>query len=320
MLQIFRILRGRLHILLNYPYYRYSLKKILKNSSISDKRINELFSGISDENWYWLHTAGYRTSPALRSILPGTPDEDIQLMFTGSKGDTVMREGYTIYRLFRDLYTRHIGPINQCSNILDFGCGWGRIIRFFMKDIEPSKLWGCDPVEKMIEICGEQNKWCNFTRTNLWPPSPYPDNTFDFIYSFSVFSHLSEEMSNSQLADLTRILKPGGMLVVTTRSRDFIEYCARLRKRKDLDSLHPGPRSSAAAFLDTEQSLSDYDSGKYCFSQLVHEGEWSYWGDTAISKKYVLEHWTESLNFLDYIDHQKHISQNAIVLKKKNLN
>ena len=311
---------GRLRRLLNYPYYRFTLKKILNSSPIADKQINELFSGISDENWYWLHTAGYRSSPALRRILPATPDEDVQLMFTGSSGDTVMREGYIAYKLFRDLYTRYIGPIDQCTNILDFGCGWGRIIRFFMKDIEPSKLWGCDPVEKMIEICKEQNKWCNFDLINTRPPSPYADNTFGLIYSFSVFSHLSEEMSDNQLAELTRILRPGGMLVVTTRSREFIEYCARLRERKDLDTLHPGPRSSAAAFLDTEQSLADYDSGRYCFSQLVHEGEWSYWGDTAISKKYVLENWTKSLTFLDYVDDQKNISQNAIVLKKPSVN
>jgi hypothetical protein len=48
----------------------------------------------------------------------------------------------------------------------------------------------------------------------------------------------------------------------------------------------------------------------------VHEGEYSYWGDTAISKQYVLKNWTKSLVFADYIDNQKHISQNAIVMKK----
>jgi ubiquinone/menaquinone biosynthesis C-methylase UbiE len=252
----------------------------------------------------------------LHNILPGVPDEDVQLMFTGAKGDTVMMEAYMIYSLFKSLYKKYNGPIDECDNILDFGCGWGRVIRFFMKDVKPSKLHGCDPLEQMIKICRSQNRWCNFTQINARPPTPYSENTFDLIYSFSVFSHLSEEMSDSLLAELTRILKPGGMLIVTTRSRDFIEHCARLRKRSDLASIHWGPRSSAEAFLDTTKSLSDYDNGKYCFSQLVHEGEYTYWGDTAISKQYVLKNWMKSLVFADYIDNQKYISQNAIVLKK----
>ena len=316
MIQRIKNLMARSYILINRPFYKAALAKMIKNGSIVKKPPNELFSGISNEFWYWLHTRGYRSSPELRSVLPGMPDEDVQLLFTGSKGDTVMREGFIAYTLFKGLYTKHVGPINRCSNILDFGSGWGRIIRFFLKDLEPSKISGCDPVEKMIDICKEQNKWCNFTKINTRPPSPYQDNTFDLIYSFSVFSHLSEEMSDSILAELTRILKPGGMLIVTTRSRDFIEYCAKLRKRKDLDSLHAGPKSSAAAFLNTEESLAEYDNGKYCFSQLVHQGEWSYWGDAAISKEYVVNHWTKSLDFVDYIDDQKHISQNAIVMRK----
>lgn len=316
MLQRVKNLKAKLYILINRPFYKVALAKMIKNGSFEKKLPNELFSGISNEFWYWLHTRGYRSSSELRSILPGTPDEDVQLMFTGSKGDTVMREGFIAYTLFKGLYTKYNGPIDQCSNILDFGCGWGRIIRFFLKDLEPSKISGCDPVEKMIDICKEQNKWCNFTKINTRPPSPYQNNTFDLIYSFSVFSHLSEEMSNSLLAELTRILKPGGMLIATTRSRDFIEHCAKLRKRKDLASLHAGPKSSAAAFLNTEESQADYDSGKYCFSQLVHEGEWSYWGDAAISKEYVVNHWTQALEFVDYVDDQKHISQNAIVMRK----
>lgn len=299
------------------PYYQLALPGLLRSGTAENKSANQIFSGIGDEYWYWLHTRGYRKNPALHDILPATADEDTQLMFTGSKGDTVMREGFVAYRLFRDLYEKHVGSISQCENVLDFGCGWGRIIRFFMKDLAPSKLWGCDPVQDMIEMCKSQNKWCNFTQISTRPPTPYADNTFDLIYSFSVFSHLSEEMSNAQLAELTRILKPGGLLIVTTRSRDFIEHCAMLRKRKDLASIHPGPRSSAEAFLNTEESLSEYDRGDYCFSQLVHEGEWSYWGDAAISREYVLKNWTKSLDFIDYVDDQKSISQNAIVMIKR---
>jgi len=290
--------------------YQAALKMILSDSS-TDKPPNKMFSGISDDFWFWLHTEGYRSSPVLQSILPGMPDENVQLMFTGNKGDLILNEAFSAYKLFKNLYASYVGPIDQCNSILDFGCGWGRIIRFFIKDIAPSKLWGCDPVEEMISICKEQNRWCNFKTIDTKPPSPFQDETFDLIYSFSVFSHLSEEMHKSLLAELSRILKPGGLLIVTTRSRNFIE------RRKDPDSVHEGPRSGASAFLNIQECLSDYDGGRYCFSQLVHEGEWSYWGEAAIPKDYVVRHWTQALTFVDYIDiYGELVYQSIIVMRK----
>jgi SAM-dependent methyltransferase len=294
--------------------YRVALETILNHSG-ANKKPNELFSGISDGFWFWLCTEGYRRNPSLASVLPGMPEENVQLMFTGDMGDSVLREGFSAYRLFKEVYESHVGCIAQCCSILDFGCGWGRIIRFFLKDVEPSRLWGVDPVEEMVDICKKENKWCHFESIGTKPPSSFQDNTFDLIYSFSVFSHLSEEMHRSWLVELSRMLKPGGLLVVTTRGREFIEYCAELRKREDLDSMHEGPRSSAFAFLNTQECLSVYDSGAYCFGQLVHE-KWSYWGEAAISKDYVLSHWVQFLTFCDYIDDRKRCTQNVIVMKK----
>ena len=294
--------------------FEVALANLLTGSA--HKKPNEIFSGISDEMWFWIFTEGYRQNPNLARLLPGLPDEDVQLGFTGSKGDAVLHEGFCAYKLFKELYETHLGPIGSCIKILDFGCGWGRIIRFFLKDVEPSTLWGVDPVEEMIRLCKQANQWCNFERIGTKPPSPFKDNSFDLIYGFSVFSHLSEQMHTDWVVELTRVLKSGGLLVATTRGRDFIEQCAEMRKQADLDSMHSGPRSSASAFLDTHESLSVYDSGKYCFSQLVHQGEWDYWGEAAIPKDYVLCHWTRYLDFVDFIDDRTRCTQNVIVMKK----
>lgn len=275
--------------------YHAKLRAMLDDSAL-DKQPDELFAGVSDDFWFWLFTEGYRESSLLRNILPGMPDETIQLTYTGDKGDSVLREAWMAYKLFKEAYERHGGPIAECRNILDFGCGWGRIIRFFLKDVAPSKLLGVDPVDEMINLCGQQNKWCNFEAISTRPPTRFPNDTFDLIYSFSVFSHLSEEMHQNWLAELSRILAPGGILIATTRSREFIE--------------------ADAHFADKRQSLSEYDTGRYCFSQIVFEGEWSYWGEASIPRNYVLSNWTRWLTFLDYIDDRNRCSQNAIVMSK----
>jgi SAM-dependent methyltransferase len=295
--------------------YRITLETMLQHS-VDGKTPFDVFNGVSDPFWFWLQTEGYRRSAVVRSLLPAMPDEDVQVQFTGNSGDSTLREVFSTYIVFRDLYETHVGPIEECPAVLDFGCGWGRIIRFFLKDIEASRLWGVDPLEQMIAICKRDVFRCNFEVIETTPPSRFPDDTFGLVYAHSVFSHLSEERHQTCLADLARILKPGGLLLVTTRPREFIQECAAMRKRSDLHEMHPGPRRSASAFVDTERSLLEYDRGDYCFSQLIFDGEWSYWGATAIPKAYVMRNWSERLTFLDYIDDRKKCAQNVIVMRK----
>ncbi len=296
--------------------YRVALESCLVDRDLNASP-HVLFRGVSDGFWRWLFTEGCRRNRAVRKVLPGVPDDEVQLTFTGSKGDHNLNEAFAHYQFFRDLFEEHIGPIERCERILDFGCGWGRIIRFFMKDVNPAVLWGADPVPSMIEICKRDVKWCNFDLIGTAPPTPYSDNTFDFVYSFSVFSHLSEERHMRLVSELHRILKPGGLLIATTRPREFIVECAELRGRQDLDSIHFARRVSAEAFPDTAKSLADYDQGLYCFTQLVKEGEWSYWGDTAIPEAYVSKHWTKhGFELVDFVADVRRCPQNAILVRK----
>jgi SAM-dependent methyltransferase len=287
-----------------------SLAGPMPRKGLDFKKPNELFGGISDGFWFWLCTEGCRTIPSLKTLLPSMPPDDVQLLFTGGKGDPVLRLGFSAYALFRDLYESHVGPIANSAGIMDFGCGWGRIIRFFLKDVESSRLFGVDPVEDMITLCRSSNRWCTFDQIPTKPPTRFQDSTFDLIYSYSVFSHLSEEMHQMWLLELRRVLKTGGLMIATTRSREFIEHCAKLRKLKDL-----ALRSSASAFLNTEKSLSEFDKGTYCFSQSVHD-EWSYWGEAAIPKGYVESNWSRLFSVLDYIDDRNRCEQNVIVVRK----
>ena len=307
------------------------IKKTLENGSLAsnisykvaletvwpaatDKKPNEIFRGVSDDFWFWLNTEGVRRNAPLRNMLPGTPDAYTQEMFTGDKGDSTLSEAFYYYKVFKEQYNKYRGDLSDAHSILDFGCGWGRFIRFFLKDAEASKIWGCDPVPEMIELNKKQNKWCNFQLIDASPPTPFQDNTFDLIYSFSVFSHLSEERHLSILAEINRILRPGGLYITTTRNRRFINFCAEMKKRSDLSNMNEGPRSSSNAFADTQQSLSIFDQGLYCHYSF-NDPKWPYWGETAIPKKYVLDHWTQSFTFLDFLDIDTQY-QNVIVVQK----
>jgi SAM-dependent methyltransferase len=291
--------------------YRVAAETVLNNTTLG-KNPNEIFGGLSDEFWYWLNTEGVRRNAKLRSLLPGMPDGSIQELYTGNKGDTTLWEAFLYYRTFKEQYAKYKGDLSSAEKILDFGCGWGRVIRFFLKDLEPSRIWGSDPVPEMIELCKQHNSWCNFQETNTYPPTSFADNSFDLIYSFSVFSHLAEHFHLNILSEILRILKPGGIYMTTTRNRGFIEYCESLRQRKDKNSLEPGNSSSLPAFPDTRKSLSIYDNGEFCHHSFNSE-VWPYWGETAISRKYVLNNWTNKFKFLDFLEVN---TQNVIIVQK----
>ena len=49
------------------------------------------------------------------------------------------------------------------SRVLDFGCGWGRVIRFFLKDVAPWNLVGVDiDPNAPSSAARATNRWCRF--------------------------------------------------------------------------------------------------------------------------------------------------------------
>ena len=55
------------------------------------------------------------------------------------------------------------------ATVLDFGCGWGRLTRFFARDVEPGDLLGCDPVEEILEVCRSSRVPAELARSEFVP-------------------------------------------------------------------------------------------------------------------------------------------------------
>ncbi|MBP8250980.1 MAG: class I SAM-dependent methyltransferase, partial [Herpetosiphon sp.] len=197
--------------------------------------------------------------------------------------------------------------------VLDYGCGWGRIIRFFLKDIDPNNLHGIDCMPEVIELCRATNRWAQFQLVDPLPPTQIPDHSIDLIYCYSVFSHLAEEAHLQWLAEFKRILKPNGLLIATTRPRQFIVDCARVRQ----EARTLGNAGAASAFEDTEASLQQYDAGEFCYSP-VGGGDVldsSFYGETCIPEAYVRREWTRFFTFRTMIDDRTVCHQNVIVMQ-----
>jgi SAM-dependent methyltransferase len=301
-------------------YYIVKLHQILE--SAAGKNHKELFHGINDDYWLWLNTEGSRLSADLRALLPGLPkDKKLEYAAVTLKGEENLLYGFQVYQSFKRIYEKHRGDLSRCDSILDFGCGWGRMIRFFLRDVSPATLWGVDPWKEFIEAARETNKWCHFDTIEPLPPTSFEPGSFGLIYCYSVFSHLSEDVHKRWLAELSRILKPGGLLIATTLGRDHIEWISQLRTpapTSETDSERLAVNKDAATlFPDHQQALNDYDKGSFCYSAYAdYKIAGLPWGDACIPKQYVLKHWGEFANVLEYVEDRQVCDQNVIVATK----
>jgi SAM-dependent methyltransferase len=299
--------------------YLAKLKNVDLDAKADKNAIYKLFKDVPDDFWFWLYTYGYTQSSDLREIMPSLPDEHLQLQFTGVSGDKTLQEAFLFYQFIKSNCAKNGVVIGNESKILDFGCGWGRVIRFFLRDTPRSNLFGIDCDEEIIKVCEDSNINCNFSVNAIYPPTEFQDDVFDVIYSFSVFSHLSEDAHIRWLAEFKRILKPGGVLVVTTRSRDFIISSSRVRELTESE-LPFYAKGTADSFLDTSKSLLEYDNGKFVYEAVGGGGvrDGSFYGETCIPQKYVERVWSKYFSSLDFISYKKHKSfnQNAIICRK----
>jgi len=300
------------------------IARLLQNSPSAARAIyrsrsgipSEWFANLSDEAWFWMNTTGRRRFSQIATIVPGMPDAALQATYTGSSGDRTLLEAFNGYLLFKCHYERHAGPLSK-ARVLDFGCGWGRIIRFFLRDVPPENLAGLDYNAVALEACRATNRWCRFTLINPYPPTDLPAAEWDLIYLYSVFSHLPEEMHLALLREFHRLLHPGGLLIATTRRREFIEECKSLRDDPHLQEKPDYISCGAEVFVDTDASLATYDTGAYSYDLYPQKhGRSSFWGEACISRAYVERHWTD-FDILEYIDDRQVCPQNVIVARKR---
>ena len=105
---------------------------------------------------------------------------------------------------------------------LDFGSGYGRVIRFLVERVPRDRVVACDVVREGVDFCSAEfgvralYSTADLTRLRL--------GAFDFVYAVSVLSHLNERNSRALLRVLGESLVPDGILLVTTHGRWSVEH------------------------------------------------------------------------------------------------
>ena len=113
------------------------------------------------------------------------------------------------------VYAPEVGPNPPRADWLDFGCGCGRVARHLIGSSMVGTFTGADVDARLVSWM-KAHLPGTWVRSNPQPPLPFPAASFDVIVSVSVFTHLSEPAQQAWARELRRVLRKGGLLLVTT--------------------------------------------------------------------------------------------------------
>jgi len=117
--------------------------------------------------------------------------------------------------VIKDVLAKNSIEYRSFQTILDFGVGCGRIMRWWEKDAGTIAFWGTDINEELIAWCRENLPFARFSLNALSPPMQFDNESIDFLYAFSVFTHLGLDTQKKWLPEFGRVLTPGGTALIS---------------------------------------------------------------------------------------------------------
>jgi demethylmenaquinone methyltransferase/2-methoxy-6-polyprenyl-1,4-benzoquinol methylase/phosphoethanolamine N-methyltransferase len=163
--------------------------------------------------------------------------------------------------------TVDLAGIAPGEDVLDVGCGTGEVAMAARRRLGPAgQVYGIDAAPQMIAVArrkAERKRLAIDYRVAAVEALPFPDGTFDVVTSSLMMHHLPHDLQQTGLAEMYRVLKPGGRLLAvdfkpTTKQRGHLAL-PLLVHRHTHDGTHaphhahdPSTLIEAAGFVDVE--------------------------------------------------------------------
>ena len=134
---------------------------------------------------------------------------------------------------FFDKFSNYVCPT---ANILDYGCGYGRILNDILWKKKYLNLTGIDFSQEMINRGQASNPEINYICNNK---IDFDDNSFDCVILLAVLTCIiSKEDQISLIKEIHRVLKPGGFIYVgdyllNTDERNLSRYAVFKKNNPD---------------------------------------------------------------------------------------
>ena len=144
----------------------------------------------------------------------------------------------------------------EFRRILDFGSGYGRILRQLKAAYPEARLAACDILPEAVDFCAQ-----TFGAEPIYaaddPGETELEGQFDLIWVGSLFTHLAAPRWTSLLDLFERVLEPGGILLFSAQGRSIRD---RIANRTWLDAYgRPIWENWGVAEEQLDEAVADYD-------------------------------------------------------------
>ena len=166
-------------------------------------------------------------SPELQARIPGLKDISARVNLTVCDRDIMLKKSTTQHYLGTGLSALD-SIFTACpeialrppQKILDFGCGYGRVLRMLKAAWPHSVTFACDVAPDGLAFCMEHFDVTGF-RSQVRPHAVPLAHGFDLIWVGSLITHLDEDSIMGFISLFRHLLEPGGRMVFTTQG-DFV--------------------------------------------------------------------------------------------------
>jgi SAM-dependent methyltransferase len=206
--------------------------------------------------------------------------------------------GASLFNRYDKYLDEQLGrPLSMFKNILDWGCGAGRLTRYLGK-LHGPKVSGIDIDHDNIAWCKENISNVDFFEGPLSPPTKFPDKKFDLLFGTSVFTHLDEEQQFLWLQELARISAVGAVLLMTKigPSNAALEGWP--------DTLYSDLEQKGFLFYGQNSQLDDFIADN------------TYYKDVAQSDNYIFTEWSKYFDIIDIVPAMA-ANQDVVVMRRR---
>ncbi len=151
------------------------------------------------------------TRETAQEIINGNLYREVDLVQTYAPTRLHPSESTALVRYRDDIHGRRV---------LDLGCGAGRLATYLRPLVE--KYVGLDVSAHMVKYCEDHFPGLEFIEGDMRSLTPFDDGAFDSVFAVAnLFDAVSHEERLQVLAEVRRVLAPGGLLVFSAHNRNY---------------------------------------------------------------------------------------------------
>lgn len=178
----------------------------------------------ADSLWFLrLHLRSRASNNRFKSEHPDVPVPP-QSMLYDIQGNCDVNGYYQSGKMHAMEIARLISEVSpeKSLKILEWGCGPARVLQHLAAiDGRQWELYGSDYNVRIVDWCRQHFQGIHFLHNGLQPPVQMESGSIDVFYCISVFTHLSEASHHQWIAEILRLLKPGGLFIGTFHGDAF---------------------------------------------------------------------------------------------------